>query len=113
MTTTTAHTTAPRCGRCRRILKNEKSIAAGFGPGCARLIRRELGDYSPEQTAKAFRLVTSGGVTRIPSKNYRLYAVQGAYGTYQTDGIDCTCAGAREHGTCYHVEAVRIHLAAA
>lgn len=108
---TTAHTVT--CKRCGRPLTSKKSRAAEYGPTCARIVRAETADYSPEQTAKAFRLVTGGGVTRIPSRNYRLYAVQGTYGTYQTDGIDCTCAGAREHGTCYHVEAVRIHLAAA
>jgi hypothetical protein len=34
-----------------------------------------LADYSPEQTAKAFRLVREGKVTRVPSKHFRLYRV--------------------------------------
>lgn len=111
MTTTATHTTT--CKRCGRTLISPSSVATGYGPTCARIIRTQTADYTPEQTAKAFRLVQEGGVTRIPSKHYRLYAVQGTYTTYQSDGIDCTCAGAREYGTCYHVEAVRIHLAAA
>lgn len=111
---TTATATRPaRCKRCRRALKNTRSIAAGYGPGCARIVRAELDGYSPTQTVKAVRLLEEGRVARIPSRHFRLYAIQGTYTTYQSDGIDCTCPGARERGTCYHAQAVRLHLAAA
>jgi Family of unknown function (DUF6011) len=102
-----------RCKRCHRTLTNPRSVRAEYGPGCARIVRRELGDYSPEQTAKAVRVVRDGGVTRLRGGTDALYAVAGTYRTYQTDGIDCTCAGMREHVTCYHAEAVRIYSLAA
>ncbi len=107
-------TTLPtRCRRCHRPLKNPRSVRAEYGPGCARLIRGELADYSPEQTAKAVRVVRSGGVARLRGGVDALYAVTGTYRQYWTDGIDCTCAGMREHASCYHAEAVRIYSLAA
>lgn len=108
-----ATTNTTTCKRCGRTLTSKKSRATGYGPTCAKIVRSDTADYTPEQTAKALRLVQGGGVRRIPSKYFRLFEVDGTYTTYETDGIDCTCQGAREHGTCYHVEAVRIHLAAA
>ena len=111
MTATGAHTTT--CKRCGRPLTSRKSVATRYGATCLRRERAEgNGAYSPEQAAKAFRLVQGGGVRRVPSRYFHMYEVQGAGGVYQSDGLDCTCRGAREHGGCWHVLAVRLSLAA-
>ncbi|MCK9929444.1 DUF6011 domain-containing protein [Frankia sp. Mgl5] len=107
--TTTAHT---NCGRCGRKLTDPKSIATGYGPVCARKVATETTEFSPEQVAKAVRLVAAGGVERTRSRHFHgLYLVAGAYGTYQATTSDCTCQGAAEHGGCYHIAAVRLALA--
>lgn len=109
-----ADTTQPaRCKRCRRTLTNPRSVRAEYGPGCARIVRRELADYSPEQTAKAVRVVRAGGITRLRGGVDALYEVAGTYRQHWTDGIDCTCRGSREHAICYHAMSARLFALAA
>lgn len=100
------------CGRCGRKLTTAKSIATGYGPTCARKVAADVAGYSPEQTAKAVRLVAAGAVVRVPSRRFHaLHEVRGAYATYRTTTTDCTCQGAAEHGGCYHQLAVRLTVA--
>lgn len=114
MTATAAHTV--KCGKCHRVLTSAKSIANGtvgntvYGPTCLRNLARDTAAYSPEQTAKAVRLVEAGGVTRVPSKFGPLFETVGSNGrtTYWTSLFECSCQGFAKHGDCYHVEAARI-----
>ena len=107
--TASTQTAAPtRCRRCRRPLRNTKSAAAGIGPGCLRLERTETAGYTPEQAAKAVTLVRDGGITLIRGGLDALYRVEGAHCVYWASQVDCTCRGAAECGSCYHVLGVRI-----
>jgi hypothetical protein len=100
--------TATKCRRCHRPLRDAQSIAAGYGPTCMRKVKAELADFTIEQTVKAVALVTDGAVTRIRGGVDALYQVRSGFRTYWTSYTDCTCTGARDHGSCYHIEAVRI-----
>mgnify|MGYP001582811941 CR=1 FL=1 len=109
-------TTETRCKnpKCNRVLRSAKSIATGYGPTCAKKIAADTAEFTPEQTAKALRVIQGGGVARVRgSKIGPLFQVAGTYQTYYANPFDCTCQGAADHGSCYHIEAVRLHLAAA
>ncbi|EFC80173.1 DUF6011 domain-containing protein [Parafrankia sp. EUN1f] len=109
-TNTPSPTHTARCIRCNRTLRGAKSVAAGIGPTCAKKVAAETADYSPEQAAKAVRLVAAGEVVKAPSKAFHgLHLVRG---TYYATTTDCSCEGAQAHMACYHTLAVRLTVAA-
>ncbi len=101
-----------KCRRCNRKLTAAASVAAGYGPGCIRKVRADVTDYTPEQTAKALRVVETGGVRKVRGGTDALFQVRGTYNTYWTSYTDCSCLGMADHGDCYHVESVRLAVAA-
>ncbi|MFJ9758299.1 DUF6011 domain-containing protein [Streptomyces sp. NPDC101149] len=67
------NTTHTHCLRCGRTLTSTKSRAAGYGPTCARHIRRatiDTRDYKDHQIASARELIEDGGI--ILSRNHVL-----------------------------------------
>lgn len=100
--------TTTKCRRCHRPLRDAKSIAAGYGPTCIRRVRADTADFTPEQTAKAVRLIQDSSVTRIRGGVDALYQITRGHVTYWTSATDCTCTGAQTTGGCYHIEAVRL-----
>lgn len=106
----TATTEPARCTRCRRPLRSAASVAAGYGPTCIRRERADLGGFTPEQTAKAARVVEAGNVTKVRGGTDALFRVRGTYATYWTSYTDCSCEGARDRGSCYHIASVRLSI---
>ncbi|MEU1410110.1 DUF6011 domain-containing protein [Streptomyces sp. NPDC005731] len=108
------NTTHTHCLRCGRTLTSTKSRAAGYGPTCARHIRRatiDTRDYKDHQIASARELIEDGGI--ILSRNHVLAAVS-------TDGTEthlvhpaaCNCTAGLRGTRCYHQLAARLLLAA-
>lgn len=113
MTTSDQH--EARCLRpgCGRVLRSAKSVAAGYGPVCARKIRAAVAearaDFTPEQQAKADELIRDGGL--VPTNREGVYRAVSSKGdvTYLVHAAVCTCPGGlRAKRPCYHQLAARI-----
>lgn len=108
MTATAAPTT--NCLRCGRALTSAKSIAAGYGRGCARKIRANtetLGaQFTDRQIEDAVELVEDGGV--IPTDSPLTFLTVSGDGeeTYMTTTYSCTCPRGEHGRACYHQAAV-------
>ncbi|RCG31971.1 hypothetical protein DQ384_05360 [Sphaerisporangium album] len=114
--TTTAVDPA-KCRRCHRALTSAKSIATGYGPGCAAKIRgaaktADLTDFKPAQIAKATELIEQGGILRTRRPN--LYTAVSGDGntTYLVARQACTCPAGIKNRACYHRAALTILAAA-
>jgi len=113
--TATEHT---RCRHCHRTLRSARSIALGYGPTCARKIRRataaQADQHKPAAVEKARELIELGAIT--PLRGRRIFAVVSSDGarTYKTAAQGCTCpAGIKGRHVCYHrVAAAILGLAA-
>jgi len=104
-------TETTRCLRCHRILRAQRSLAAGYGPGCRARIRaaaltEALRDFSAAQLEKARELVADKGVIRT--------GFAGVFRTVSTDGASyyltaatgqCNCRAGLNGRRCYHVAA--------
>ncbi len=114
--TSTDNSHQARCLRpgCGRILRSEKSVAAGYGPVCARKIRQAAiaeakADFTPDQQAKADELIRDGGL--VPTNREGVYRAVSSKGdaTYLAHAAACNCpAGLRAKRPCYHTLAARI-----
>ncbi|MGW4042968.1 DUF6011 domain-containing protein [Streptomyces sp. NPDC004721] len=108
---TTEHT---HCLRCHRVLRSAKSIAAGYGPTCARHIRRapvDTSDYKPHQIASARELIEDAAI--IPLRSIVFIAVSSdGTETYKTAPTTCNCPAGLKGSRCYHQLAARMLLAA-
>ena len=106
------------CLRCGRVLRSTKSVAAGYGPTCARHIRKatttQASAHKPAAIAKAVELIEQGGI--LPLRGRRVFTVISSDGTatYKTAPAACTCpAGIRGRHICYHRVAAQILALAA
>jgi hypothetical protein len=110
--TTKNHTT--RCLRCHRPLRSAKSIARGYGKGCAAKIRHsaaDLADFKAHQINSARELIEDGAI--IPLRNQVFIAVSSdGTETYYSHPTNCNCPGGLKGSTCYHQLAARLLLAA-
>ncbi|MFI2632617.1 DUF6011 domain-containing protein [Streptomyces collinus] len=109
---TTHHHT--NCLRCGRTLTSAKSQAAGYGPTCARHIRRaqvDLADYKPHQVASARELIEDGAIVPLRSVVFVAVSTDGTE-TYRTAPTGCTCPAGLKGARCYHQLAARMLLAA-
>ncbi|HMG63714.1 MAG TPA: DUF6011 domain-containing protein [Streptosporangiaceae bacterium] len=108
-----------RCLRCRRVLKSARSVADGYGKGCAAKIRQAareaaLDGLNDRQRDKALEIVTDGGA--VPSSREGVWHVTSGDGSqaYLTTGDGhCNCKwGLRRDSAdtkvCAHVGAVRL-----
>jgi len=104
------------CGRCGRVLRAAKSVAAGYGAACLRAeIARRLEGFPAWQVDKAREAIELGAV--VPTTRRELYAIVSSDGT-QTYVVDarwkaCTCKAAANGWACYHVAAAIIASVAA
>lgn len=108
---TTHHT---NCLRCGRTLRTAKSQATGYGPTCARHIRRaavDLTDYKPHQVASARELIEDGAIVPLRSVVFVAVSTDGTE-TYRTAPTACTCKAGLKGTRCYHQLAARMLLAA-
>ncbi|MFD4257729.1 DUF6011 domain-containing protein [Streptomyces sp. NPDC058534] len=108
---TTHHT---NCLRCGRTLTSTKSQAAGYGPTCARHIRRatvDLAAYKPHQVASARELIEDGAIVPLRSVVFIAVSTDGTE-TYRTAPTACTCKAGLKGARCYHQLAARLLLAA-
>ena len=110
-TTTHQHT---NCLRCGRTLRTAKSQAAGYGPTCARHIRRaqvDLADYKPHQITSARELIEDGAIIPLRSVVFIAVSTDGTE-TYKTAPTACSCPAGVKGSRCYHQLAARMLLAA-
>ncbi|MFE0801099.1 DUF6011 domain-containing protein [Streptomyces sp. NPDC058812] len=108
---TTHHT---NCLRCGRTLRSTKSQAAGYGPTCARHIRRaatDLTGYKPHQINSARELIEDGAIVPLRSVVFIAVSTDGTE-TYRTAPTACTCKAGLKGTRCYHQLAARMLLAA-
>lgn len=109
--TTHQHT---NCLRCGRALHTERSRSLGYGPTCARHIRRapvDLTDYKPHQIASARELIEDGAIVPLRSVVFVTVSTDGTE-TYKTAPMVCTCPAGLKGSRCYHQLAARMLLAA-
>ena len=111
----TSTETRPRClaPRCGRILRSAKSVSLGYGPVCARKIRKAAEDEvfagaSPKVAEKARQLIADKGI--VPARRpgvYEAVSLDGAR-VYRCTARACTCeAGCRGKYDCNHELAAR------
>ncbi|MFB6955469.1 DUF6011 domain-containing protein [Streptomyces sp. NPDC056309] len=104
----------PRCLHCHRPLRSAKSIALGYGPTCARKIRRapvDTSGYKPHQIASARELIEDAAI--IPLRSIVFVAVSSdGTETYKTAPNACSCPAGVKGSRCYHQLAARMLLAA-
>ena len=116
MTTTDTH--EARCLRpgCGRVLKSAKSVAAGYGPVCARKIREAAlaearEGFTEAQQAKAEELIRDGGLVpvRATARNGNLFRAVSSKGdaTYLVTAHGCGCRAGVQGRRCYHLLAAR------
>ena len=107
--------TETRCLRpgCGRTLRSAKSVAAGYGPVCARKIREAAltearADFSASQQADADQLIRDGGI--VPTNRDGVFRSVSSKGdaTYLTHSQVCSCAAGLKGRRCYHLLAARI-----
>jgi hypothetical protein len=104
----------PRCLHCHRILRSARSIALGYGPTCARKIRRaavDLSDYKPHQITSARELIEDGAIIPLRSVVFIAVSTDGTE-TYKTAPTACSCPAGLKGSRCYHQLAARMLLAA-
>ncbi|MEU5596835.1 DUF6011 domain-containing protein [Streptomyces sp. NPDC020298] len=109
-----AATTHTHCLRCGRVLRSAKSQATGYGPTCARHIRRAqvaLTDYKPHQIASARELIEDGAIIPLRSVVFIAVSTDGTE-TYKTAPNACSCPAGLKGSRCYHQLAARMLLAA-
>ncbi|MFM9629383.1 DUF6011 domain-containing protein [Streptomyces galilaeus] len=102
------------CLRCGRTLTSAKSMAAGYGPRCARHIRTaqvDLTDYKPHQVQSARELIEDGAIVPLRSVIFITVSTDGTE-TYRTAPTACTCKAGLKGTRCYHQLAARLLLAA-
>lgn len=115
----TAPAPTAHCARCGRTLRSAASIAAGYGPTCARRIREatkvvDLTAYKTFQVEKAADLIEDGGIIRLTRA--------GDYAAVSSNGADhylinihnrtCTCRAGERGLRCYHLAAATVLAAA-
>ncbi|MEU6520463.1 DUF6011 domain-containing protein [Streptomyces sp. NPDC046978] len=108
------NTTHTHCLRCGRTLTSTKSRATGYGPTCARRIRRstaEVIDYKAHQIASARELTEDGAIIPLKSVVFIAVSTDGTE-TYKTAPTACTCPAGLKGSRCYHQLAARMLLAA-
>lgn len=110
-------TSTTHCARCGRTLTATTSVAAGYGPTCARKIRAaakvvDLTAYKAAQVTKAVELLEQAGVIR-DGHAFRTVSSDGsaAYQTSPTAGT-CTCKAGQYGILCYHLAAAALLAAA-
>lgn len=108
--------TLANCRRCRAALRSAKSVAAGIGPVCARIERREaaarIAGFKAEMIEKAKALIAEKAI--VPIRGRRVFQVVSSNGVdrYLTAPEVCNCpAGLRGRYGCYH-RAAAVMLAA-
>lgn len=109
--TTHQHT---NCLRCGRTLRTTKSRSLGYGPTCARHIRRaavDLTDYKPHQITSARELIEDGAIIPLRSVIFIAVSTDGTE-TYKTAPTACSCPAGLKGSRCYHQLAARMLLAA-
>lgn len=121
MNTPAAPVTETRCHRCRRPIRAAKSVADGYGPGCAAKIRRAaredaLAGLTEKQRAKALEIVADGGVVEAREGVFRVVSGDGSQAYLTLADGHCNCRwGLRrtlaDTKVCAHVGAVRLVLA--
>lgn len=107
-----------RCRHCGRTLRSTRSVALGYGPTCARKIRKATAvqaiSSKPDAITKAVELIEQGGIVAVRGR--RVFAVISSDGarTYKTAAQGCTCpAGIKGRHVCYHRIAAQILALAA
>jgi hypothetical protein len=104
-----------KCLKCHRTLTSAKSIAAGYGPTCARKVRHtsaDLADFTPSQIASAHELIEDAAIVPLRGLVFRTVSTDGAE-LHLTHPATCNCpAGRRSARPCYHQLAARMLLAA-
>ncbi|MEV6833499.1 DUF6011 domain-containing protein [Streptomyces sp. NPDC051133] len=108
------NTTHTHCLRCGRPLTSAKSQAAGYGPTCARHIRRaqvELTDYKAHQVASAIDLIEDGAIVLIRDQVFAAVSTDGTE-THLVHPAACNCKAGLRGTRCYHQLAARMLLAA-
>ncbi|MFD3802631.1 DUF6011 domain-containing protein [Streptomyces sp. NPDC058619] len=106
----TEHT---NCLRCGRVLRNTKSIAAGYGPTCKAKVRAAakaeiIATYKPHQIEKAHELIEQGALIPLRGHIYLAVSSDGTE-TYRTHRAACNCkAGLKGHHVCKHRIAAHI-----
>jgi hypothetical protein len=106
--TTTTQTT--QCGRCGRTLTDPESVAAGYGPVCAKRIAEaaQASTHQPAQVAKAVELIETGGMVTVHhGRAYRAVSSDGQR-TYLVAGEACNCPAGLHGRMCYHRVAVEL-----
>lgn len=109
-----ATTEQPRCLHCHRVLRSAKSIALGYGPTCARKIRRaavDLSDYKSHQIDSARELIEDGGIIPLRSVVFLVVSTDGTE-IHRTAPTGCNCKAGLKGTRCYHQLAARMLLAA-
>lgn len=108
------NTTHTHCLRCGRPLHNATSQAAGYGPTCARRIRRatvDLADYKAHQVTSARELIEDGAIVPLRSVVFLTVSTDGTE-TYRSAPTACSCPAGLKGARCYHQLAARLLLAA-
>jgi hypothetical protein len=118
---TETHGTSPdqqvhRClrPRCGRVIRSARSVALGYGPVCARAIRKAAldearADFTPEQQDKAAELIRDGGIVPTPRDGVFQAVSSKGDATYLVHSAACNCPGGlRAKRPCYHSLAARI-----
>lgn len=103
-----------RCLHCHRVLRSPKSCALGYGPTCARKIRRaavDLADYQAHQIASARELIEDGGIIPLRSVVFLVVSTDGTE-IHRTAPTGCNCKAGLKGTRCYHQLAARLLLAA-
>ncbi|MFI1728194.1 DUF6011 domain-containing protein [Streptomyces acidicola] len=109
-----AATTNTHCLRCGRTLTSARSRSLGYGPTCARHIRRatvDLRDYKAHQIASARELIEDGAIIPLRSVVFIAVSTDGTE-TYKSAPTSCTCPAGLKGSRCYHSLAARMLLAA-
>ncbi|WP_405531520.1 DUF6011 domain-containing protein [Streptomyces avidinii] len=103
------------CLRCGRVLRNAKSIAAGYGPTCTRKVRAAakaeiIATYKPHQIEKAEELIEQGALVPLRGRRHIFLAISSdGTETYRTHRAACNCkAGLKGHHVCKHRIAAHI-----
>lgn len=112
MNATTTH--QANCLRCGRTLTSLRSIAAGYGPTCARHIRTapvDTTEYKAHQIASARELIEDGAIVPLRGQIFTAVSTDGTE-TYLTHPTNCTCPAGLKSARCYHQLAARLLLAA-
>lgn len=110
MTTTATTTQTTQCGRCGRTLTDPESVAAGYGPVCAKRIAEaaQTSIHQPAQVAKAVELIETGGMVTVHhGRAYRAVSSDGQR-TYLVAREACTCPAGLHGRLCYHRISVEI-----